>query len=126
MKKCRFNRPDIIASYYDGTLPEKEKMEFEAHFYTCRDCMDALLSLEKDLFFMERMGRLQTSRPIARRAFFEIVKNSLRLVKNLDCPPLFEPVVPVPVRGEEVGKYRVEKKGVTVDIKASDGGSFDI
>jgi len=127
MKKCRFCRPDIVASYYDGALSAKDRNEFEAHLFTCKECMDALLSLEHDLFFMDSMDRVRVSRPSSRRAFFTIIAEGIRLVKNLDGPELFEQVLPAPARGEKTnGRYRVEKGGVTVDVRGGEKDRFDI
>lgn len=126
MKKCRFSEPDIIASYYDDTLAEKDRTEFEAHLYTCRNCMDALLSLEQDLFFMGSMGRMRISASSVRRAFFKITAGGIRLLKNLEGPAFFMPVPAVSVRGKKGERYRLEKGGLAVEVKGAEKRGFDI
>jgi hypothetical protein len=127
MAKCRYSRPEFIASYYDDALSEKDRSDFEAHLYTCKDCMEALLSLEHDRFFMDSMDRLRIARPASRRAFFEIVAEGIRLVKNLDGPAFFEQVLPVPARGKKrSARYRVNKEGVAVDVRGGGEGRFDV
>jgi len=126
MKKCRFSEPDIIASYYDDTLVEKDRTEFEAHLYTCGNCMDALLALEQDLFFMGSMGRMRISASSVRRAFFKITAGGIRLLKNLEGPTFFMPVPAVSVRGKKGGRYRLEKGGLAVEVRKAEKRGFDI
>jgi len=129
MNGCRYNTPEIIAAYYDGVLPEEEKTAFEAHLYTCAECMDALFSLGYDSFLMRRMNAYYAAGPMEGRAFFMMVKNSIRLVRNLAGTPGFEHVLPVPARGgrEPVsGCYRLSRGEITVYIRGGEESRFDI
>jgi hypothetical protein len=130
MNRCRYNRPDIIAAYYDGVLPEEEITAFEAHLYTCAECMDALVSLEKDSFLMQRMRAHYMSAPPAEgRAFFKMVKNGIRLVRNLAETPGFEQMLPVPARGgrESTSRgYTLVRGKITVSVRGGEGDRFDL
>ncbi len=129
MNGCRYNRPEIIAAYYDGVLPEEERTAFETHLYTCAECMDALFSLEHDTFLMQRMDSYYAAGPMGGRAFFKMVKNGIRLVRNLAGTPGFEQVLPVPARGgrEPVsGCYRLSRGEITVSIRGGEEDRFDI
>ena len=129
MNGCRYNRPDVIAAYYDGVLPDEERIAFETHLYTCFECMDALLSLEHDSFLMRRMNALGVDGPVQRRAFFKLVKNGIRLVRNLAGAPGFEHVLPVPARGGRdttSGCYRLSRGAFTVLVKGGEKDRFDL
>ncbi|MBN2322645.1 MAG: zf-HC2 domain-containing protein [Spirochaetes bacterium] len=133
MKRCRYNRPDFIAAYYDGVLPEEERTSFEAHLFTCAECMDALLSLEKDSFLMRSMREYYEAAPAYRPAksvaLFELVKNGIRLVRNLAEPPVFEHMLPVPARGRtdaSSGWYRISRGDITVSLREGEGERFDL
>jgi hypothetical protein len=134
MKKCRYNRPDVIASYYDGTLQQEERKSFEDHLYTCSECLESLLSLEKDLFLMENTGRVFAARPaallvaqlVALGAYFKTAEGGLTLLKNLQGPAVFVPVLQPAARGKKQGgEYRFEKGSVAVSVKGSKEGRFD-
>ncbi len=44
--------PYLIAMYYDGVLPEEHA--FTTHLLTCKQCIEKLLHLERDLFLIEK------------------------------------------------------------------------
>ena len=50
-RECKFN--ELIATYYDGVLPDEQA--FNEHLLNCMQCIEKLLCLERDLFFMENI-----------------------------------------------------------------------
>ena len=65
MKKCLVSlEEDRALAYLDGTLPEAEAEEFEAHYFQCPECLARVQTLEA----MEVvLGRLPAAEPAALR-----------------------------------------------------------
>jgi anti-sigma factor RsiW len=40
---------ELVTEYLEGTLPETEKMRFEAHLMTCQGCTNYLAQMRKTL-----------------------------------------------------------------------------
>ena len=57
MDKCQYRNPSFIAMYYDGVLPESHA--FTDHLLTCKQCIEKLLNLERDLFLIENMPLIE-------------------------------------------------------------------
>jgi hypothetical protein len=127
MKKCPFNNPDFITGYYDGCLSEEEMEKFKEHLLTCKQCMNTLFNLENDLFLMKS---LKYTRPAAKkltRALFRLISDGIELIKNVDGPYVFEPLVPVRVRGKAESKgYRLQKGETVIEVGSKGTGFFNV
>ncbi len=129
MKKCRFNDPDYISLYYDRALENEAEKRFSEHILACKECAGALLALEKDLFLMNSMKLMDVpERLMHRRAVFKLLKDGIRIIKNLTGPDLF---VPLELKGtlghigdEEKIIYRLKTDVMNVDIFGDKGGKF--
>ena len=127
MKSCPFNNPDFITSYYDGCLPEEEKEKFEEHLFTCKQCMDALFDLENDLFLMHSMKFKRPTDQKLKKALFKLISDGIELIKNVEGPFCFEPLVPVRVRGKVGAKgYRLQEGQAVIEVGTRGGGFFDV
>jgi hypothetical protein len=127
MKKCPFNDPDFITSYYDECLPEEEKEKFEEHLFTCKLCMDALYNLENDLFLMNSIKYKRPDGYKFQKALFRLMSDGIELIKNVEGPFVFEPLVSVQVRGKTESKgYRLQKGGTTIEVGSRSSGFFDV
>ncbi len=138
MKSCRFHDPNYLAMYYDGTLPKDLERIFSDHLLSCSECMEALLHLEGDLFSMRSMEfeplpvRFAGMRDIrkgavdAGAAVFQLMRGTMKLLKNVLGKPSFQPVSLAPVRkkGVETLMYRLEKEEMTLELDADGEETF--
>jgi hypothetical protein len=127
MKRCPFNNPDFITRYYDGCLSAEEKEKFQEHLLTCKQCMDTLFNLENDLFLMNSLKLERPSERKFKKALFRLISNGIELVKNIEGPFSFEPLMPVRVRGEFASKgYRLQKGSAAIEIGSRGRKLFDM
>ncbi|UCB46710.1 MAG: zf-HC2 domain-containing protein [Spirochaetota bacterium] len=127
MKRCPFNNPDFITSYYDGCLPEEEKERFEEHLFTCKMCMDALYNLENDLFLMRSMKYKHPAEHKFQKALFRLISDGIELIKNVEGPFVFEPLVPVRVRGKAGAHcYKLQKDRIIIEVGSKSSEFFDV
>jgi len=139
MKSCRYNNPDYISMYYDGVLPEDLEREFSDHLLSCRECMEALLRLEGDLFKMQSMEfsplperfagmrEQKRDRVVSGPAIFRLIQGKIRLLRGGAPKPTFQPVYLTPVRreGEKVTSvYRLTKEGITLELDGDGEDTF--
>jgi len=126
VKKCRFHNPDYLSLYYDGALDEAEEMEFSRHLLTCRECMDALLQLERDLFLMSTSSLKRVPRASGHsNVVFRFLKEGIELKENIRGEGGF-----VPQRlahaGEEEVSYVMERDELSVEIRNEGNALFGI
>jgi hypothetical protein len=129
MKKCRFNDPDYISLYYDGALDSEAEKKFSRHILTCKECSGALLALEKDLFLMNSIKLADVPERLRhKRAVFKIIKEGIRIIKNLTGPETFVPLelkATLDHRGEGEKKiYRLKTDSIIVDIYGEKDSKF--
>lgn len=128
MRECQFHDPYYISSYYDGHLSEDDSRTFTDHLLTCKDCMDSLLNLERDLFLLKNVNLKEV--PIktkTERAVFRLLSEGIKLLKNLDGELAFHPVALLPVRGTKVSDvYKINKQGIEVEIRGEDENLFSM
>ena len=57
IKKCQFHdNPTIIAMYYDAVLTGEMDQVFSEHLINCKNCLEKLFYLERDLFLMRNIS----------------------------------------------------------------------
>jgi hypothetical protein len=84
--------------------------------------MEALLNLEKDLFLLSVVKHEQRPKTAHQKvAVFRLLSDTIELVKNLSGRELFQQVDLLPAKGSGKGSvcsvYRIQKQGVTIDIR---------
>jgi len=126
MKKCKYNNPDIISSYYEGILGKDLEKKFSNHLLACEQCTRALLNLEKDVFLMNTMEFKNIIKKAgAENTVFQLVSKDIKLIKSLNG--LFFTPVLLPTRGTEKGHiYRMEKNDIKVSIGTGEVNLFYI
>ena len=129
MKKCRFNDPDYLSLYYDGVLDSEAEKRLSEHILTCKVCAGTLLSLEKDLFLMNSMKLMDVPEGLRhKRAVFKLLKDGIRIIKNLSGPDLFIPLELKHTLGQNMNEekpiYRQKTDVMNVDIFGDKGGKF--
>jgi len=128
MARCNFNKPDIISGYFEGTLSEKEKKLFSEHLLTCRECMESLQNLEREIFLMHTIpftGIPEHKR--GKKALFYLMEQGLKLLINLEGKNVFLPVRLLPVRGKEVYQaYSLKSGDIYLNIVGREGKKFDL
>jgi len=126
LKRCKYNDPYIISSYYEGLLEDNLKEEFNNHLLACEECMNSLLNLEKDLFLMNTVKYKNIARGSEfSGVVFKFLEKGIRLVKDIDG--LFSRPTLIPVRGKkDKGLYKMKKDGIEVNIGSVEKNLFYI
>jgi len=128
MDSCSFNHPHIIAGYYEGTLPENEKKAFSEHLLTCSECMESLLNLEREVFLMHNIPFAGLPEGLGgKKAIFCLMKEGLKILKNLGGKQVFVPVSFVPARGNKrYNAYSLKSGDILINIIGREEQRFDL
>jgi hypothetical protein len=106
---------------------ETEKA-FTEHLLKCSECMNTLLSLDKDLFIMDKVKHNKIPRRYAvGQTTFQLVSNGIELIKGFGQENGFQQFAPLPARGGVKGSaYRLKQGDVSVDIMSEGRDRFNI
>jgi len=141
VEKCRFHNPEFLSLYHDGALEESEQREFSRHLLTCRECMEALLQLDRDLFLMETASMekvpkesldsqesLESDRSLktaGSRVLFRLVGEGIELIRNLEGEGAFYPRRFAHAGGEELS-FEVKRGALELEIRNEGQESFSL
>jgi len=128
MTHCNYGTPEKLARYFENKMGNEERRRFERHLVECKNCLESLLLLEKDLFLMHGTPFKRLPQHLKmKNAIFNLSRNGLKLVRNILDLNNFTPISYAPARGQDLREakgYILIKNKFSLEIIAKEKRDF--